>query len=96
MKLSKEEKRFATSYTREMNRIRITDSFDSLYTNLNKVYHAVEGLEAEAREDHKAGLALLKSLSNEVSHPAKAETRGVTSWISSQHKGVNNRESLHA
>ncbi|GKD74317.1 retrotransposon protein, putative, ty1-copia subclass, partial [Tanacetum coccineum] len=31
-----------------------------------------------------------------VSHPAKAETRGVTSWISSQHNGVNNRESLHA
>ncbi|GJW41936.1 hypothetical protein Tco_0070735, partial [Tanacetum coccineum] len=26
-----------------------------------------------------------------VSHPAKAETRGVTSWISSQHNGVNNR-----
>ncbi|GKA31387.1 hypothetical protein Tco_0717692 [Tanacetum coccineum] len=31
-----------------------------------------------------------------MSHPAKAETRGVTSWISSQHNGVNNRESLHA
>ncbi|GJX20347.1 glyceraldehyde-3-phosphate dehydrogenase [Tanacetum coccineum] len=31
-----------------------------------------------------------------LSHPAKAETRGVTSWISSQHNGVNNRESLHA
>ncbi|GJU18605.1 putative reverse transcriptase domain-containing protein [Tanacetum coccineum] len=30
-----------------------------------------------------------------LSHPAKAETRGVTSWISSQHNGVNNRESLH-
>ncbi|GKC58016.1 hypothetical protein Tco_1085614, partial [Tanacetum coccineum] len=27
-----------------------------------------------------------------LSHPAKAETRGVTSWISSQHNGVNNRE----
>ncbi|GJT74030.1 retrovirus-related pol polyprotein from transposon TNT 1-94 [Tanacetum coccineum] len=31
-----------------------------------------------------------------VSHPAKAETRGVTSWNPSQHNGVNNRESLHA
>ncbi|GJX71125.1 hypothetical protein Tco_0308296 [Tanacetum coccineum] len=66
MKLSKEEKRFATSCTQEMNRMRITNSLDSLYTNLNKVYHAVEGLEAKAREDHEAGLALLKSLSNEV------------------------------
>ncbi|GKA68664.1 hypothetical protein Tco_0768581 [Tanacetum coccineum] len=28
----------------------------------------------------------------ELSHPAKAETRGVTSWVSSQHNGVNNRE----
>ncbi|GJS55842.1 putative reverse transcriptase domain-containing protein, partial [Tanacetum coccineum] len=27
-----------------------------------------------------------------LSHPAKAETRGVTSWISSQHNGVENRE----
>ncbi|GKE52680.1 retrovirus-related pol polyprotein from transposon TNT 1-94 [Tanacetum coccineum] len=36
------------------------------------------------------------SLSGEVSHPAKAETQGVTSWISSQHNGVNNKESLHA
>ncbi|GJY99740.1 hypothetical protein Tco_0517170, partial [Tanacetum coccineum] len=26
-----------------------------------------------------------------LSHPDKAETRGVTSWISSQHNGVNNR-----
>ncbi|GJX74576.1 reverse transcriptase domain-containing protein [Tanacetum coccineum] len=34
--------------------------------------------------------------SKKVSHPAKAETRGVTSWISSQHNGVNNKESLHA
>ncbi|GJZ11345.1 retrovirus-related pol polyprotein from transposon TNT 1-94 [Tanacetum coccineum] len=33
---------------------------------------------------------------DELSHLAKAETRGVTSWISSQHNGVNNRESLHA
>ncbi|GKF13013.1 hypothetical protein Tco_0050939 [Tanacetum coccineum] len=31
-----------------------------------------------------------------MSHPAKAETRGITSWISSQYNGVNNRESLHA
>ncbi|GJY14410.1 hypothetical protein Tco_0384832 [Tanacetum coccineum] len=31
-----------------------------------------------------------------LSHPAKAETRGVTSWISSQHNGVKNRESIHA
>ncbi|GJY67536.1 retrovirus-related pol polyprotein from transposon TNT 1-94 [Tanacetum coccineum] len=31
-----------------------------------------------------------------LSHPAKAETRSVTSWISSQHNGVNNRESLNA
>ncbi|GJU44436.1 hypothetical protein Tco_1201702 [Tanacetum coccineum] len=31
-----------------------------------------------------------------LSHLAKAETRGVTSWISSQYNGVNNRESLHA
>ncbi|GJV14499.1 ribonuclease H-like domain-containing protein [Tanacetum coccineum] len=31
-----------------------------------------------------------------VSHPAKAETRGVTSWISSQHNGVNNRETPNA
>ncbi|GJY89560.1 hypothetical protein Tco_0504756 [Tanacetum coccineum] len=31
-----------------------------------------------------------------VSHPAKAETLGVTLWISSKHNGVNNRESLHA
>ncbi|GJV17642.1 retrovirus-related pol polyprotein from transposon TNT 1-94 [Tanacetum coccineum] len=31
-----------------------------------------------------------------LSHPAKAETRGITSWISSQYNGVNNRESLHA
>ncbi|GKG22495.1 putative reverse transcriptase domain-containing protein, partial [Tanacetum coccineum] len=29
-----------------------------------------------------------------LSHLAKAETRGVTSWISSQHNGVNNRGSL--
>ncbi|GJR36485.1 reverse transcriptase domain-containing protein [Tanacetum coccineum] len=28
-----------------------------------------------------------------LSHPAKAETLGVTSWISSQHNGVNNRSS---
>ncbi|GJV08755.1 hypothetical protein Tco_1346411 [Tanacetum coccineum] len=28
--------------------------------------------------------------------PAKAETRGVTLWKSSQHNGVNNKESLHA
>ncbi|GKC05302.1 hypothetical protein Tco_0996912, partial [Tanacetum coccineum] len=28
----------------------------------------------------------------DMSHPAKAETRGVTSWISSQYNGVNNRE----
>ncbi|GKD12143.1 hypothetical protein Tco_1196550 [Tanacetum coccineum] len=34
--------------------------------------------------------------SHKLSHPAKAETRGVTLWISSQHNGVNNRESLHA
>ncbi|GKA37850.1 hypothetical protein Tco_0724415 [Tanacetum coccineum] len=27
-----------------------------------------------------------------VSHPTKAETQGVTSWVSSQHNGVNNRE----
>nr|GEY82637.1 transposase, Ptta/En/Spm, transposase, Tnp1/En/Spm-like protein [Tanacetum cinerariifolium] len=27
-----------------------------------------------------------------MSHPAKAETRDVTSWVSSQHNGVNNRE----
>ncbi|GJU98613.1 hypothetical protein Tco_1327884 [Tanacetum coccineum] len=27
-----------------------------------------------------------------VSHPAKAKTRGITSWVSSQHNGVNNRE----
>ncbi|GJS80962.1 hypothetical protein Tco_0747503 [Tanacetum coccineum] len=32
---------------------------------------------------------------NVLSHPAKAETQAVTSWISSQHNGVNNRESLH-
>ncbi|GJS34948.1 hypothetical protein Tco_0533330 [Tanacetum coccineum] len=31
-----------------------------------------------------------------MSQPAKAETRGVTSWISSQHNGINIRESLHA
>ncbi|GJW89289.1 hypothetical protein Tco_0164629 [Tanacetum coccineum] len=31
-----------------------------------------------------------------MSHPAKGETRGLTSWISSQHNGVNNRESLNA
>ncbi|GKB50910.1 retrovirus-related pol polyprotein from transposon TNT 1-94 [Tanacetum coccineum] len=31
-----------------------------------------------------------------LSHPAKAETRGVTSWISSQHNGVNNKETLNA
>ncbi|GKD43568.1 hypothetical protein Tco_1268213 [Tanacetum coccineum] len=29
-----------------------------------------------------------------MSHPAKAETQGVTSWISSQHNGVENRETL--
>nr|GEX56801.1 hypothetical protein [Tanacetum cinerariifolium] len=28
----------------------------------------------------------------QLSHPAKAKTRGVTSWVSSQHNGVNNRE----
>ncbi|GKD48021.1 hypothetical protein Tco_1276997 [Tanacetum coccineum] len=33
---------------------------------------------------------------NAKSHRAKEETRGITSWISSQHNGVNNRESLHA
>ncbi|GJV83712.1 hypothetical protein Tco_1523610 [Tanacetum coccineum] len=37
------------------------------------------------------GKDLLDSVLN-VSHPAKAETRGVTSWVSSQHNGVNNRE----
>ncbi|GJU02511.1 putative ribonuclease H-like domain-containing protein [Tanacetum coccineum] len=37
-----------------------------------------------------------EDLGEDVSHPAKAETRGVTSWISSQHNGVNNRESLNA
>nr|GEX35861.1 hypothetical protein [Tanacetum cinerariifolium] len=31
----------------------------------------------------------------EVSHPVKTKTRGISSWISSQHNGVNNRESLH-
>ncbi|GJS02775.1 reverse transcriptase domain-containing protein [Tanacetum coccineum] len=31
-----------------------------------------------------------------MSHPAKAETRSVTSWISSKHNGVNNRETLNA
>ncbi|GJZ40799.1 protein PIR [Tanacetum coccineum] len=39
---------------------------DSFYTNLNKVYKAVERLEAQAREAHEAGLALLESLLNEV------------------------------
>ncbi|GJV47642.1 hypothetical protein Tco_1437854 [Tanacetum coccineum] len=37
-----------------------------------------------------------EDLGEDVSHPTKAETRGVTSWISSQHNGVNNRESLNA
>ncbi|GKD10500.1 DNA-directed DNA polymerase, partial [Tanacetum coccineum] len=32
----------------------------------------------------------------QMSHLAKVETRGVTSWISSQHNGVNNRDSLYA
>ncbi|GJX63866.1 putative reverse transcriptase domain-containing protein [Tanacetum coccineum] len=36
-----------------------------------------------------------KNLRRLISHPAKAETRGVTSWISSQHNGFNNIESLH-
>ncbi|GJR10803.1 hypothetical protein Tco_0793455 [Tanacetum coccineum] len=36
-----------------------------------------------------------KVAKGKVSHPAKAETRGVISWISSQHNGVNNRESPH-
>ncbi|GKB86422.1 hypothetical protein Tco_0958694 [Tanacetum coccineum] len=41
-------------------------------------------------------LSLSCRISFQVSHPAKAETRGATSWISSQHNGVNNRESLNA
>ncbi|GKA62358.1 hypothetical protein Tco_0761877 [Tanacetum coccineum] len=44
---------------------------DSFYTNLNKVYKAVERSEAQAREAHeahKAGLALLESLLNEFSN----------------------------
>ncbi|GKA20651.1 ribonuclease H [Tanacetum coccineum] len=31
-----------------------------------------------------------------LSHPSKAKTRGVTSWVSSQHNGVNNRENYNA
>ncbi|GJZ03378.1 hypothetical protein Tco_0536653 [Tanacetum coccineum] len=31
-----------------------------------------------------------------LSHPAKAETRGVTSWVSSQHNGVNNKKNYNA
>ncbi|GKA58869.1 replication protein A 70 kDa DNA-binding subunit B, partial [Tanacetum coccineum] len=38
----------------------------------------------------------VNDFTHDVLHPAKAETRGVTSWISSQHNSVNNRESLHA
>ncbi|GJW67861.1 hypothetical protein Tco_0122285 [Tanacetum coccineum] len=40
--------------------------------------------------------SITKGSDTNLSHPAKAETRGVTSWISSQHNGVNNRESLNA
>ncbi|GJT62453.1 retrovirus-related pol polyprotein from transposon TNT 1-94 [Tanacetum coccineum] len=29
-----------------------------------------------------------------MSYPTKAETRGVTSWVSSQHNSVNNRETI--
>ncbi|GJV09442.1 hypothetical protein Tco_1347098 [Tanacetum coccineum] len=35
-------------------------------------------------------------LLNLMSHLAKAETRGVTSWVSSQHNGVNNKENYNA
>ncbi|GJX66717.1 probable xyloglucan endotransglucosylase/hydrolase protein 30 [Tanacetum coccineum] len=36
--------------------------------------------------------ATIEVLLSKISHPTKVETRGVTSWVSSQHNGVNNRE----
>ncbi|GKC71417.1 RNA-directed DNA polymerase, eukaryota, partial [Tanacetum coccineum] len=36
----------------------------------------------------------ITSNGDKLSHPAKAKTRGVTSWISSQHNGVEHRETL--
>nr|GEY96961.1 hypothetical protein [Tanacetum cinerariifolium] len=47
-------------------------------------------LEEEARAKHE----WLEKC--RLSHPAKAVTRGVTSWVSSQHNGVNNREDYNA
>ncbi|GKE34057.1 hypothetical protein Tco_1453379 [Tanacetum coccineum] len=44
----------------------VSSFHDSFYTNLNKVYKAVERSEAQAREAHEAGLALPESLLNEV------------------------------
>nr|GEZ76936.1 retrovirus-related Pol polyprotein from transposon TNT 1-94 [Tanacetum cinerariifolium] len=38
----------------------------------------------------------MRASQERLSHPTKAEIRGITSWISSQHNGVNNRESLNA
>ncbi|GJY85576.1 hypothetical protein Tco_0499602 [Tanacetum coccineum] len=60
-----------------------------------------EGVEEQLQpsqhvDDPFLDLLSSKPSSHELLHPAKAETRGVTSWISSQHNGVNNRESLHA
>ncbi|GJW14724.1 hypothetical protein Tco_0018857 [Tanacetum coccineum] len=52
----------------------------------------VEGESSTATFLREDGDSLLPSFMRRVSHPAKAETRGVTSWVSSQHNGVNNRE----
>nr|GEV47108.1 hypothetical protein [Tanacetum cinerariifolium] len=57
--------------------------------------HYLYGTKSVIYTDHKSPHHIFsqKELNmRQLSHPAKAETRGVTSWVSSQHNGVNNRE----
>ncbi|GJS43810.1 hypothetical protein Tco_0568853 [Tanacetum coccineum] len=54
-----------------------------------------EGITAVVNKLDSLSKDMKKLKENMLSYPAKAETQGVTSWISSQHNGVNNRESLH-
>ncbi|GKF64495.1 hypothetical protein Tco_0187943, partial [Tanacetum coccineum] len=59
---------------------------------LNFVEEPMEILEREFKKLKRSRIAIVMVWWNsKLSHPAKAETRGVTSWISSQHNGVNNR-----
>ncbi|GKA43190.1 integrase, catalytic region, zinc finger, CCHC-type containing protein [Tanacetum coccineum] len=65
----------------------------------SKGYAQEEGIdfvESFAPVAHLEAVRIFIAYAAHMSHPAKVETRGVTSWISSQHNGVNNRESLHA